>query len=51
MTGDGYQEIMFADYPNNDMRVYVNDGTGKFEATLVASGVSEPWNFSAGDLD
>jgi hypothetical protein len=52
VTGDGYPEIMFADYANgNVLRVYVNDGAGNFAGTAIASGVSEPWNFAAGDLN
>jgi len=52
VTGDGYPEIMYADYAiDNVLRVFVNDGAGNFESTPIASGVSEPWNFTAGDLN
>jgi len=51
VTGDGYPEIMFADYTNNILGTYVNDGAGNFGNSAIASGVPDPWNFAAGDLD
>ena len=53
VTGDGYPDIVYAHYASNpdELRVYVNDGTGGYSTTAVSSGISSPWNFSAGDLD
>jgi hypothetical protein len=53
VTGDGYPEVIYAHYPDavNALRIYVNDGTGNFGSTAVSSGVSEPSNFAAGDIN
>jgi hypothetical protein len=53
VTGDGYPEVIFASYQENpdQLRVYVNDGTGNFGTTAVASNVLSPWNFAAADID
>jgi|CXWL01.1.fsa_nt_gi hypothetical protein len=53
VTGDGYPEIIYAHYSDsiNDLRVYVNDGSGNYGSTAISSNVSEPWNFAAGDIN
>ena len=54
VTGDGYPEIIFADYASdtiNTLRVYVNDGSGGFGSNAIVSGTSDPWNFAAGDIN
>jgi len=53
VTGDGYPEVIYAHYADsiNALRIYVNDGTGNFGSTAVSSGVPEPWNLAAGDIN
>jgi len=53
VTGDGFPEILYADYSgtSDELRVYLNDGEGGFDAPSIASGATAPWDFLAGDLD
>jgi len=53
VTGDGYPEIIFANYGESpdQLRVFLNDGAGNFGNTAVASNVLAPWKFAAADID
>ena len=53
VTGDGYPDVVFANYAGsaNELRVHVNDGSGGFSGTSIASGIDDPWNFRSADLD
>jgi hypothetical protein len=53
VTGDGYPDIIYADYASDPdvLRVYVNDGAGRFLTPAVLSGISRPWNIAVGDIN
>jgi hypothetical protein len=53
VTGDGFPEILYADYSgsSDELHVYLNDGAGAFGTPSIASGAAAPWDFLAGDLD
>ena len=53
VTGDGYPEVIFANYGESpdQLRVYMNDGAGNFGNTAVSSNALSPWNFAAADIN
>ena len=53
INGDGFPDIIYDDVPGSprDIRVFINDGTGHFPVSSVATNIGESWEFATGDLN
>lgn len=53
ISGDGFPDIIYDDVPGSprDTRVFINDGTGHFPVTSVATNIGDSLQFATGDLN
>lgn len=58
ISGDGFPDIIYDELsgvvsgtPPRDVRVFINDGTGHFPTTSVATNIGASWEFTTGDLN